>query len=414
MAPVEVLRDEIARRLPESVELLRAMVGINSWTRNPEGVARLAALTAEAFAPLGFVAESVPSIVPGYGSHIYLSRPEASGSPVSVGLVSHLDTVFPPEEEERNGFRWLREGDRAYGPGTEDIKGGTVMIWLVLQALRAAAPGVFHGTRWVIGLNAAEEELSPDFGPELVRRLSPGARAALVFEAEGRRGPVGRLVRARKGRGTFRMWAEGRSAHAGVDHARGVNAITQLARRVLQAEALTDPARLLTVNVGRIEGGGGLNRVPQSAVAEGEFRAFDPAAYASARARLLALGGTGDLRSVADGHPAEVHVRIETETSPWPVNPGTEGLLHEWISAASDLGIPLEGEERGGLSDGNHLWESVPTLDGLGPAGANAHCSERSPDGSKVPEYVELSSFAPKALLNATALVRLLRRGSSM
>jgi glutamate carboxypeptidase len=412
MAPVEVLRDEIARRLPEAFELLRAMVGINSWTRNPEGVARLAAFTAEAFAPLGFVAESVPSVVPGYGCHLFLSRPEASVAPVSLGLVSHLDTVFPPEEEERNGFRWLREGDRAYGPGTEDIKGGTVMIWLVLHALRAAAPEVFGGTRWVVGLNAAEEELSPDFGPELVRRLGSGARAALVFEAEGSRGSMRRLVRARKGRGTFRMWADGRSAHAGVDHARGVNAITQLARRILQAEALTDPTRLLTVNVGRIEGGGGLNRVPQSALAEGEFRAFDPAAYASARAGLLALAGTGDLRSRADGHPAEVHVRIETETAPWPVNPGTEGLLQHWISTAAGLGIPIEGEERGGLSDGNHLWESVATLDGLGPAGGNAHCSERSDDGSKVPEYVELGSFAPKALLNAAALVRLLQPGS--
>jgi glutamate carboxypeptidase len=331
-----------------------------------------------------------------------------------VGLVSHLDTVFAPDEEERNGFRWLREGDRAYGPGTEDIKGGTVMIWLVLHALRAAAPEVFQGTRWVVGLNAAEEELSPDFGPELVRRLGPGVRAALVFEAEGRRGPVRRLVRARKGRGTFRMWAEGRSAHAGVDHSRGVNAIAQLARRVLQAEALTDPARLLTVNVGRIEGGGGLNRVPQSAVAEGEFRAFDPAAYASARAGLLALAGTGDLRSPADGYPAEVHVRIETETAPWPVNAGTEGLLQEWTSTSQELGIPMEGEERGGLSDGNHLWELVPTLDGLGPSGGNAHCSERSSDGSKVPEYVELDSFAPKALLNATALFRLISGGLQM
>ena len=47
--------------------------------------------------------------------------------------MSHLDTVFPPEEEARNNFRWQPEGDRIFGPGTHDIKGGTVMMWLVLQ-----------------------------------------------------------------------------------------------------------------------------------------------------------------------------------------------------------------------------------------------------------------------------------------
>ena len=57
-------------------------------------------------------------------------------------------------------------------------------------------------------------------------------------------------------------------------------------------------------------------------------------------------------------------------------------------------------EERGGLSDGNLIWDAVPTLDGLGPWGDNDHCSERSPDGSKLPEFVEVSSFVPKAVLN--------------
>ena len=59
------------------------------------------------------------------------------------------------------------------------------------------------------------------------------------------------------------------------------------------------------------------------------------------------------------------------------------------------------------MSDGNSLWDLVPTLDGLGPWGENDHCSERSADGSKVPEFVLASSFVPKALLNAAALIDL-------
>jgi glutamate carboxypeptidase len=50
----------------------------------------------------------------------------------------------------------------------------------------------------------------------------------------------------------------------------------------------------------------------------------------------------------------------------------------------------------------------VPTIDGLGPAGGNAHCSERSLDGSKDQEYVRISSFVPKASLNSLAILKLL------
>lgn len=404
---VATLRAAVAARMPEAVERLRAMVGINSWTRNPEGVARLARLTSETFAPLGFVAESVPSAVAGYGSHLFLTRRPAGADGPAIALVSHLDTVFPPEEEERNGFRWEVVGNRAYGPGSEDIKGGTVLIWLVLQAIAEVHPEWLDRNPLVIGLNAAEEELSPDFGPALLQRLGPSPRAALVFEAEGRRGEFRRLVRARKGRGTFRIRAKGRSAHAGVDHARGVNAIAQLSQTILCAESLTDPQAGLTVNVGQVEGGGGLNRVPQEALATGEFRAFDPDAYQRGRSALLALAGPGNVRSPIDGHTASVEVSIDTETDPWPRNADTDALMGHWLSVAGGLGIPAESEERGGLSDGNHLWSAVPTLDGLGPTGANAHCSERSPDGSKEPEYVDLASFPDKALWNAVALLGL-------
>lgn len=405
--PPSALRRAVQDRMPEAIELLRTMVGINSWTRNPAGIERLAQTTSEAFAPLGFVPESVPSTIPGYGSHLFLVRRPSLATAPAIALVSHLDTVFPPEEEARNRFQWEVIGNRAYGPGSEDIKGGTVLIWLVLQAISAVHPEWLDRNPVVIGLNAAEEELSPDFGPELLRRLGPRPRAALIFEAEGRRGEFRRLVRARKGRGTFRIQAQGRSAHAGVDHARGVNAIAQLSHAILAAESISDPDAGLTVNVGHVEGGGGLNRVPQEAVASGEFRAFDRAAYSRGRSALLALSGPGTIRSRTDGFTASTKVSIDTETDPWPPNPGTDHLMEHWLSVARELGIPAEPEERGGLSDGNHLWSAVPTLDGLGPTGANAHCSERSADGTKEPEYVDLASIPDKALWNAVALLRL-------
>ncbi len=136
-------------------------------------------------------------------------------------------------------------------------------------------------------------------------------------------------------------------------------------------------------------------------------RAFTPEALAHAKAGLLALAGRGDVCSPVDGYPCEVKVEMLTECRAWPRNPGTDGLYELWKQAADELGLAVNCEERGGLSDGNLIWDAVPTLDGLGPWGDNDHCSERSADGAKLPEFVDASTFVPKARLNFAAIQRL-------
>jgi glutamate carboxypeptidase len=395
----------INARLPDTFTLLERMVGINSFTGNREGVNLLGRFTADAFADLGFTAEFVPSVNPAFGDHLVLTRSGTTGK--SIAMISHLDTVFPPEEEIRNNFRWQPEGDRIYGPGTHDIKGGTAMMWLVLHALRSTAPDLFGGVTWKLFWNSSEETLSHDFGDVCRTRFAPGTLAALVFESEGRLGQESLVVVSRKGRATWRVTVAGRGAHAGSKHRHGANAIIQLARTVGQIQALTDYGRDLTVNVGTVAGGTVLNRVPHEAIAEGEFRAFRPEVYSHAKSSILALTGPGDIRSPVDGFTCSIRTEILTESRPWPRNPGTDRLAALWQRAGESLRIPVNVEERGGLSDGNQLWDAVPTLDGLGPWGDNDHCSERSADGSKVPEYVEVPSFGPKAMLNATAIKQL-------
>ena len=399
------LKEYLNKQMPAALEMLRQMVEINSFTANPEGVNRLARFTAQCFAPLGFTAEYVPSATPEWGNHLVLTR--RGRSTKSIAMVSHLDTVFPPEEEARNNFHWLPEGDRIFGPGTHDIKGGSVMMWLVLSALQAHAPKVFEDMTWKLIWNSSEERVSPDFGDVCRNHFDRGTLAALVFEAEGRAGKQGLMVVARKGRGTFRVSVSGRGSHAGGKHQHGANAIVQLGQIIPRIAALTDYSRNLTVNVATVSGGTVLNRVPHEAVAEGEFRAFTPEVFEHCKAGLLALAGRGEVRSPADGYACQVKVEITTESSPWPRNPGTDGLFKIWKQAADELGIPVGYEERGGLSDGNLTWDAVPTLDGLGPWGDNDHCSERSADDSKLPEFVEISSFAPKAMLNVAAILKL-------
>jgi glutamate carboxypeptidase len=397
-------------QLPAALELLRRMVGINSFTLNPDGVNHLARFTAESFAPLGFSSEMIPSTNPRFGQHLILTR-RGSGTR-SIAMVSHLDTVFPPEEEARNNFRWLIEGDRIFGPGTNDIKGGTVMMWLVLKALQAHAPEVFDGITWKLFLNSSEEMLSSDFGVLCRQHMDRNTLAALVFEAEGRLGNEHLMVVARKGRATWRVTVSGRGSHAGGKHSHGANAAVQLSHLLPRIAALTDYSRDLTVNVATVSGGTVLNRVPHEAVAEGELRAFNAESYDQCKQALLALAGSGEIRSPVDGFRCEVKVEILTETRPWPRNAATDRLCELWKQAGDESDYPTNIQERGGLSDGNMIWDAVPTLDGLGPWGDNDHCSERSADGSKLPEFVEISSFVPKATANTLGILKLVASGS--
>ena len=408
MLDTAALKSDLEAKLPAAFKLLQQMVGINSFTLNPDGVNTLAQFTAESFASLGFSAEVIPSTNPRFGKHLVLTR---RGRGVkSIAMISHLDTVFPPEEEARNHFHWSVEGDRIFGPGTHDIKGGTVMMWLVLNALQAHAPEVFESITWKLFLNSSEEMYSPDFGDVCRARMDANTLAALVFEAEGRLGEEHLVVAARKGRATWRVTVSGRGSHAGGKHSHGANAVVQLGQLLPRIAALTDYSRDLTVNVGTVSGGTVLNRVPHEAMAEGEFRAFNSDAYNHCKKTLLALSGAGDVCSPVDGFRCDVKVEILTESRPWPRNAATDQLCEIWKQAGDETNYPTSLQERGGLSDGNMIWDVVPTLDGLGPWGDNDHCSERSADGSKLPEYVEISNFVPKAAANTFAIVKLVAK----
>lgn len=391
---------------PHFFALLRQMVAINSFTANAAGVDALGQLTADSFAPLGFTADTVPSSNPEYGHHWILTRPGRSGR--KIGLVSHLDTVFPPDEEIRNDFHWREEGDRIYGPGTVDIKGGTVLIYMMLAALQAIVPDLYEDITWVVLLDSSEERDGADFGQVCRERLAGDTAACLIFEGGKVVGKDHWVVVARKGMAVYRVTAQGRAAHAGSAHEQGANAIAQLAETIQRIHRLVDYERALTFNVGTVRGGTVTNRVPHLAVTEVEMRAFDTAVYDQGVAAMLALPQTATVGSADGSFACSLFIDITRRTAPWPRNEGTDRLLAVWQEAAAELGLRVVPEERGGLSDGNYFWDQIPTLDGLGVSGANAHCSERSEDGRKEQEFCEVSSFVPKALLNITAVLKLL------
>lgn len=396
------LNDYLNEQKDDAMRWLQRMVEINSFTANAAGVNRLGEVTAQYFSELGFQAEAIPSTHPDHGSHLFLRLNE--GAKRKVLLVTHLDTVFPPEEELKQKFHWQPEPTegRIYGPGTVDIKGGTVLMGVMLRALRQFAPQKYEETEWFIAANAAEEVMSADFAHRVNERCLTGADAVLVFEGGPRIKDEYHLVTARKGRAEYRITAHGKGAHAGSSYGEGINAIVALCDVVKLVDALADHKNDLTVNVGCIQGGTVLNRVPHEALVELEMRAFDPVVLQKAATAIEMLAKTSP-------HGATITAQCLGTTPAWSSDKRSESLFTHWKTAADMIGLKALATRRGGLSDANYLSHLGPTLDGLGPMGANAHCSERSVDGSKVPEYVEIDSFVPKAAMNVLALVEFLK-----
>ena len=388
-----------------ALEHLRALVAINSFTNYREGVLECGRYCEERmFAPLGFSTERIQPDVPTHGDHLFFER----AGPTPIILVAHLDTVYPREQELADDFAWREEDGRVFGPGTADIKGGIVAIWLALRLLRDESPALFEANGFKVFLNASEEGGCADF-PVLARERVPAdARAALVYEAGMEHEEGTTFVQARKGCGRFRMDVTGREAHSGNDHRKGANAIRELARRVEQIESLTDYERDITFTVGTVAGGTAVNCVPSHATCQIDLRIWTPEDYAWGREQLMALNGEGSVVSADDGARTHVSVAEMPGYPPWPQNPESQSLSDLVVETGAALGQPLVPTQRRGGSDAAHLYDVVPTVDGLGPVGRNSHCSTNDPATGREQESIDRISLEMRARLSTELMRRLL------
>ena len=354
---------------PAMEDLLRALVEASSHTADAAGVAAVVAALAPALARAGLATEVVASDL--YGPHLAFRGP-GSGPPVF--LVGHSDTVFP--RATFSGFR--REGDRAFGPGAFDMKGGLVVMAYGLAAARRM--GVLDRVP-VAGLVVSDEEVGSPESQPLLRERARGAACALVFES-GRPGDP--VVTRRKGVASLRVDARGVAAHAGNEPERGRSAIWALARFVDRAHALSDLAQGRSVNVGTIHGGTSKNTVAERAGCEVDLRfatapdgrALEEAVREAARAAVLP--GTS------------LEVTRRALRAPLERTAASAALAAEYGACQRACGLgDGEAPPAGGGSDACTTAEAgVPSIDGLGPRGAGYHTRD---------EHVELGSLVPKA-----------------
>jgi len=394
----EEVAEVVARHCPAALAFLRSLVEENSFTGNAEGVEANAEIVRKQFAPFGWREEVSPCALPGTGRHLIL---DSSADAPAVLLVSHLDTVYSPEEQAGAGDPFLEKDGRVCGPGVYDIKGGTAMMWLVLRALEEIAPEAWRAIRWVGAWNAAEERLPSDFSTWCLSHF-PSPSAVLVFEGDNRASGGFEIVTGRSGISQYRLECHGKGTHAGNAHEAGLNAILGLAEKLLEISTWTDYKLETTVNVGVIRGGECTNRVPDRAEAWLEIRYTDRQDFADKALRLSEVAAAG-----AKSGP--LFLEELNLIPPLVPSDGSRSLAEHWIGAGRAQGFEVTCGGRRGLSDANFFAGHASTLDGLGPQGGNPHGLNRIGDSVTITEFLDLSSFAAKAELNLLALLRLAR-----
>ena len=370
-----------------------ARINTGSW--NKDGLDLLAPKLAEAFSVLDAevrlnVAEpfkmvnSAGEVDHFQSGHIIRikSRPDA---PVQVVMSGHYDTVFPPHTF--TDITDLGDG-RLNGPGLADMKGG---ISVMLAALEAFERGPLKDKLgYQIVLTPDEETGNFASAPALTEAAQSGAMVGMTYEPCM---DTGAMSGGRKGSSVFDIVLHGRSAHAGRAKEEGRSAIEAGAHIVVGLEALNGQYEGVTFNVGKLEGGGAVNIVPDLAVVRFGARAPDAEAAAWATAQVQALFDEATARDGITGHLHGGFYR-----PPKPRNAAQQALFTAVSETGKALGLELEFVDTGGVCEGNNIFAAgVPNVDTLGVMGGRIHSNE---------EYVVMSSFVERAQLSALLLNR--------
>lgn len=348
---------------------LETLVSAESPSGVPEALARCRAEVAA-------LGERLLGAAPAeHGEHL-LWGPERP----KVLVLGHYDTVWPVGTLARRPF--AVDGHRATGPGCFDMKAGLV------QALHALSLVAREGGLDGVGLLVtSDEETGSATSRALVEGTARGATAVLVAEPSA----GGALKTSRKGLARYELEITGRAAHTGLDPERGVNAALELAHQILAVAALAAPARGTTVTPSVASAGTTVNTVPDAARLAVDVRAFARSELERVRRWMLAR------RPVLPG--ARLEVREGPSRGPLQRS-ASFGLFQQAVTLGVELGLPPVREAAvGGGSDGNLTAAlGVPTLDGLGAVGGDAHGED---------EWVDLRSMPERAALLAALVTRL-------
>ena len=349
---------------------IRRWVEIETPTEAPEAINRLMDIVTEDHAGMAVTLERVPG-QDGSGDHLVVRSNWGQHAP-GILILSHLDTVHPLGFIQ-NRLPYREVGDIAFGPGIYDMKAGALIAHHAFRAVSAAGGGKLGVTH----IFTSDEEVGSPSSRALIEQHGRKAKYVLVTEP-ARDDNLAAI--ARKGVGRFDLHIKGIASHAGAKPHEGRSAIRELARIILELEALCDDKKGVTVTVGTISGGTKANVIPEEAFAAVDLRVPSVALGEELSARILGL------KAERDG--VTITVTGGMNRPPFEQTPEAKRLFDHAHKLAAGLGFELIGVATGGGSDGNFTAPYAATLDGLGCDGKGAHTDF---------EQIDIRSIVPRA-----------------
>ncbi|MCD8189511.1 MAG: M20/M25/M40 family metallo-hydrolase [Clostridiales bacterium] len=381
---IQEICDYIDSKERAMTQLWEQMVRIESPSARKDEVNRLAAHLDTYLDAMGLQTRKVP--FEEAGSSLVAHTEE--GELPAVALMAHMDTVHPVGRFGADVFR--REGDKIYGPGVYDCKGGIAVAILVISALQHFG---YRKRQLRLILSGDEEvahSLSNGDGCQVYADAAAGCAAAFNCESGLLNGDV---ICRRKGGGIVTIGVHGVSAHAGKEPEKGASAIREAARKILKIEELSDPSKVL-YNCGVVKGGTSSNAIPDLCELTVGIRFPTNQDLDDAMETLQKI--------CDDNADPRIHAKIERTTIFKAMEPvtGTEQLLHLYQDACEQLGFSRpQPVYSGGCSDAAYVTMlGIPVLCGVGVRGDASHT---------INEYAVASSLTEQAKKIVLTILRM-------
>ena len=379
---IKQIFDTIDQLNDEYVALWEQTCNMESPTSDKRGVDRVGDLYASMAEARGWLVERFLHPVAGNVVCITLN-PQAQKAPLT--LSGHMDTVHKVGSFGTPAVRI--EGDRIYGPGVTDCKGGIVAAFLAMDAIDRCG---FRDRPVRLLLQSDEEGGGVQSGDATIRYMCEKAADSVGFlNLEGT--SDGSVCIARKGIATFTFTVHGVAAHSALCATTGASAIAEAAYKIIELEKLKDH-KGITCSCTQITGGETHNTV----AARCEFKANvrfatmaqleEAKAYAERVANTSHVAGTSCEVILPRVRPALEFNERNSELF--------EALKRAWAKAGLEIPSPCFGT--GGSDAANVSVYGIPALDNLGTMGKNIHTLD---------EYGVLSSLITSARRLASAAV---------
>lgn len=222
---------------------------------------------------LGFKTERRKSTA-GAGADIVVGTLTGSGRK-KIMLQAHMDTVY--ERGILQSQPYKVDGNKLYGPGIADDKGG---IAVILHGLKILADAGWKDYAHVTVLFNADEEVGSAGSGEIIAALGEQHDVVLSFEPTGAKAvaKTEALLLGAAGIAAVTLEVKGKAAHAGAAPDQGRNAIIEISHQMLQTKDLAKDIPGVTLNWTNVVSNKATNQLPELAVARGDVRITVPGA----------------------------------------------------------------------------------------------------------------------------------------